>query len=61
MTREHSSSATERRRKRGVLRVTDEFRPPARWGCIALRSDERIDEVAAWVREKKVTRVEFRE
>jgi hypothetical protein len=41
--------------------VTDEFRPPARWGCIALRSDERIDEVAAWVREKKVTRVEFRE
>jgi hypothetical protein len=31
------------------------------WGCIALRSDERIDEVAAWVREKKVTRVEFRE
>ena len=24
-------------------------------------SDERIDEVAAWVREKKVTRVEFRE
>lgn len=31
------------------------------WGCIALRSDERIDEVTAWVREKKVTRVEFRE
>lgn len=29
-------------------------------GCIALSSDAEIDEVAAWVREKKVQRVEFR-
>lgn len=30
------------------------------WGCIAVASDALIDEVAAFVREKKVTRVEFR-
>lgn len=31
------------------------------WGCIALASDALIDEVAAFVRERRVTRVEFRE
>ena len=31
------------------------------WGCIALASDALIDEVAAFVRERNVTRVEFRE
>lgn len=31
------------------------------WGCIALASDDLIDEVATFVRERKVTRVEFRE
>lgn len=31
------------------------------WGCIAVASDQLIDEVAAFVRERKVTRVEFRE
>jgi hypothetical protein len=31
------------------------------WGCIALASDGLIDEVAAFVRERHVTRVEFRE
>ena len=31
------------------------------WGCIAVMSDQLIDDVAAWVRERKVTRVEFRE
>ena len=30
------------------------------WGCIAVSSDAEIDEVAAWIREKKVRRVEFR-
>jgi len=30
------------------------------WGCIAVASDELIDEVAKFVRELKVTRVEFR-
>ena len=30
-------------------------------GCIAVMSDQLIDEVSAWVREKKVTRVEFRD
>jgi hypothetical protein len=30
------------------------------WGCIAVASDQLIDEVAAFVRERKVTRVEFR-
>lgn len=31
------------------------------WGCIALASDALIDEVAAFVREHRVRRVEFRE
>ena len=31
------------------------------WGCVALASDVLVDEVAAFVRERKVTRVEFRE
>lgn len=31
------------------------------WGCIAVASDALIDEVAAFVRERKVTRVEFNE
>lgn len=30
-------------------------------GCIAVMSDQLIDGIAAWVRERKVTRVEFRE
>ncbi len=29
-------------------------------GCIAVSSDAEIDDIAAWVREKKVRRVEFR-
>lgn len=31
------------------------------WGCVALASDALVDEVAAFVRDRKVTRVEFRE
>lgn len=31
------------------------------WGCIAVESDALIDEVATFVREKRVTRVEFRD
>lgn len=30
------------------------------WGCIAVSSDEEIDQVSAWVRAHQVTRVEFR-
>lgn len=41
----------------GELNVSSDWT----WGCIAVASDQLIDEVAAFVRERKVTRVEFRE
>jgi hypothetical protein len=30
------------------------------WGCVAVASDEAIDEIAAWVRERRVRRIEVR-
>lgn len=41
----------------GELNVSSDWT----WGCIAVASDQLIDEVATFVRERKVTRVEFRE
>lgn len=41
----------------GELNVSQDWT----WGCIAVASDALIDEVATFVRDRKVTRVEFRE